>query len=124
MFSTYLYEGSSQRTRIRNDVKLGDGPENGTQLHLTGDNLTDSAPVASTITNNNSVAVSTSVKKYGTGSIEFNSGSANQTLQFDQSSDMKFPDGKSDFTVGLDLHGQNRKFPNYVFSGRSVSLIY
>ena len=99
MFSAFLYEGRSQRTRIRNNVKLGDGPENGTQLHLTGDNLTDSAPVVSTITNNNSVAVSTSVKKYGTGSIEFNSGSANQTLQFDQSSDMKFPDGKSDFTV-------------------------
>jgi len=96
VFSTYVYKGTAQRTKIKNYIKLGNGPENGTQLHLTGDNLIDSAPVVSTITNNNSVAVSTSVKKYGTGSLEFQN---TRTLQFDQSADLKFPDGKHDFTV-------------------------
>jgi hypothetical protein len=71
VFSTYLYTGNGQGQYIKNGILLGDSATNGTHLHLTGDNLTDSAPTANTLTITGSTAVSTSVKKYGTGSIAF-----------------------------------------------------
>ena len=56
LFSTFVYEGNGEFAKvIENNIALVDGPANGTVLHLTGDNLTDSSPVAKTVTNNNSV---------------------------------------------------------------------
>ena len=45
-------------------------------LLLTGDNLSDSSSNAKPITNNGSVSVNTSVKKYGSGSLYFNGSTA------------------------------------------------
>ena len=70
VFSTYLYDGNSATQNIQNDILLGDGPEEGTVLQLTCDDLSDHSPVAKTITNVG-VSVNTSTKKYGTGSLYF-----------------------------------------------------
>ena len=96
LFSTFIYEGNGAFAKvIENDIALVDGPANGTVLHLTGDNLPDSSPVAKTVTNNNSVSVSTSVKKYGTGSLQFDG--VDQYLSIASSEDFNF--GADDFTI-------------------------
>jgi hypothetical protein len=96
VFSTFVYEGNGQFAKvIENNIALANGPENGTVLHLTGDSLSDSSPVAKTVTNNNSVSVSTSVKKYGTGSLQFDG--VDQYLSIASSEDFNF--GADDFTI-------------------------
>jgi hypothetical protein len=71
VFSTYLYTGNGSTQTINNGIALADGAANGTVLHLTGDTLTDSAPIPNTITVFGNTSVSTTVKKYGTGSLYF-----------------------------------------------------
>lgn len=71
VFSTYLYTGNGSTQTITNGIQLGSEPANGTILHLTGDTLTDSAPIPTTLTVNGNTSVNTSVKKYGTGSLAF-----------------------------------------------------
>ena len=95
VFSTYLYDGNGTAQTINNDIALGNGPANGTVLHLTGDSLADSSPSSKTVTNNNSVSVSTSVKKYGTGSLQFDG--VDQYLSIASSADFNF--GTNDFTI-------------------------
>ena len=95
VFSTYLYDGNGTAQTINNGIALGDGPANGTVLHLTGDSLVDSSPSSKTVTNNNSVSVSTSVKKYGTGSLQFDG--VDQYLSIASSADFNF--GTNDFTI-------------------------
>ena len=95
MFSSFLYEGNGGVQTINNGIALGDGPANGTVLHLTGDSLADSSPSSKTVTNNNSVSVSTSVKKYGTGSLQFDG--VDQYLSIASSADFNF--GTDDFTI-------------------------
>lgn len=76
VFSTYLYTGNGGSQTINNGIQLGGGPANGTVLHLTGDTLTDSAPVPSSFESNiGPVTVNTTTKKYGTGSLYFNGSS-------------------------------------------------
>ena len=92
LFSTFIYEGNGAFAKvIENNIALVDGPANGTVLHLTGDNLTDSSPVAKTVTNNNSVSVSTSVKKYGTGSLQFDGVDQYLSIASSSSSELKQP---------------------------------
>ena len=95
VFSTYLYDGNGTAQTINNGIALGNGPANGTVLHLTGDSLVDSSPSSKTVTNNNSVSVSTSVKKYGTGSLQFDG--VDQYLSIASSADFNF--GTNDFTI-------------------------
>jgi hypothetical protein len=71
VFSTYLYTGNGTSQYINNGIELASGAANGTSLQLTGDTLTDSSPVPSTLTVEGNTSVNTSVKKYGTGSIYF-----------------------------------------------------
>lgn len=97
VFSPYIYIGNGSSKVIKNDILLADGPTNGTSLHLTGDTLTDSAPIPNTFTGYGSIAVSTSVKKYGTGSIYFNG--STQYLEAPNNGALAFYDG--DFTVEL-----------------------
>jgi hypothetical protein len=72
VFSTYLYTGNGFGKTIENDIELGtDYPYGWSELHLTGDTLTDTSRFARTLTTN-AVTVSTDVKKFGTGSLSFN----------------------------------------------------
>jgi hypothetical protein len=64
-------------------------------LLLSGDSFTDLSSSPNTITNNNSITVNTTTKKYGTGSIYFNG--TNQSLTFASSSTFAF--GTSNFTI-------------------------
>lgn len=71
VFSTYLYTGNGSIQSIPNSIALGDGSSDNVSLHLTGDTLTDSSAVPSTLTIEGNTQVNTSIKKYGTGSIYF-----------------------------------------------------
>jgi hypothetical protein len=95
VFSTFVYDGTDAVQDITNQIQLGDSSENNTVLHLTGDNLTDSSPVTKTITANGNTQVSTSVKKYGTGSIEFD-GTGDSLLA---SAHQQFNFGTGSFTI-------------------------
>jgi hypothetical protein len=95
VFSTFVYDGTDAVQDITNQIQLGDSSENNTVLHLTGDNLTDSSPVTKTITVNGNTQVSTSVKKYGTGSIEFD-GTGDSLLA---SAHQQFNFGTGSFTI-------------------------
>jgi len=94
VFSTYLYTGNGAQQDIKNNIQLGGLPANGTITQLTGDALTDSAPVSCGITNSG-VSVNTSTKKYGTGSYYFNGTSTNRLIA--TSPDLRI--GTGDFTV-------------------------
>lgn len=71
VFSTYLYQDTNNFLTVNNGIALASGPADGTVLHLTGDTTTDVSPVPYTLTLNGNTQVSTSVKKYGTGSLAF-----------------------------------------------------
>jgi hypothetical protein len=64
-------------------------------LLLSGDSFTDLSSSPKTFTNNNSVAINTITKKYGTGSMYFNG--TNQSLTFASSATFAF--GTADFTI-------------------------
>jgi hypothetical protein len=72
VFSTYLYTGNGAGKTISNGIAIGtDYPYGWSELHLTGDTLTDTSRFSRTVTAN-AVTVSTTTKKFGTGSLEFN----------------------------------------------------
>lgn len=95
VFSTYLYTGNGSTQTINNGIQLGDGPADGTVLQLPGDNTSDVAPVANTLTVSN-VTVNTSNKVYGTGSLNFNGTTSRIQVSSDKS---RFAFGTGDFTV-------------------------
>ena len=94
VFSTYLYEGNGANNYIKNDINIGDGAEENTVLHLTGDTLNDSSPFNHTITAVGNTSVNTSTKKYGTGSIYFDG-----TGDYLRAEDSRFVLGSYDFTI-------------------------
>ena len=65
-------------------------------LLLNGDDLLDRSPKSKTVTNSGPVTVSTSIKKFGTGSIQFDS-TAGKYLSLPASADFAMDTG--DFTV-------------------------
>jgi len=97
VFSTFLYDGNHVGNSIENGINLGNDTEERVLLNLSGDTLTDTGPNTLTVSNN-SVAVNTSTKKYGTGSLRFN-GSATATV-----TDASLTLGTSDFTIEFWLY--------------------
>ena len=96
VFSAYVFEGTSSSQSIHNSMLLADGPADYTAFHLTGDSLVDSAPIASTLSNNSGASISTSDKKYGSGSMQFTK-SSNGYVRSD--SRLPSPRGDEDFTI-------------------------
>ncbi len=97
VFSTFVYDGNHVGNSIENGINLGNDTEERVLLNLSGDALTDTGPNTLTVSNN-SVAVNTSTKKYGTGSLRFN-GSATATV-----TDASLTLGTSDFTIEFWLY--------------------
>lgn len=94
LFSTYLYTGNGSTQTINNGINLGDQVSNVTLL-LNGNSITDSSTLALSLTNIGSVAVSTSIYKYGTGSLSF---SGSQKLLTSSNASIPIAAGQ-DFTV-------------------------
>jgi|688.fasta_scaffold00131_66 hypothetical protein len=97
VFSTYLYTGAAASQTINNGINLTGISAGGTILHITGNTLFDSAPNANKLNVFGNVAVNTTTKMFGTGSLSFdgagdyitsdynsslNVGSGNFTLEF------------------------------------------
>ena len=71
VFSTFLYEGNSNGKRVQNNIKLADGAENNTFLQITGDgSISDVSPFGHTLTASSTATTSTSVKKFGSASLD------------------------------------------------------
>jgi hypothetical protein len=72
LFSTFLYKGNGAGQTIVNGIALGDSPENGTFLQITGDgSIADVSPFGQTLTSSATITTSSSVKKFGSGSVHF-----------------------------------------------------
>jgi len=109
VFNIHLWRGADEYETIHNGISLADHPTDFTSLHLTGDSIADSAPIANTISNT-SVTVSSSVKKYGTGSMLFGS---NKHLEI--SGDNQ-PKGNEDFTIEAWVYVTSQTNYNYIYS--------
>ena len=71
VFSTFVYEGNGNGKRIQNNIKLADGAENNTFLQITGDgSISDVSPFGHTLTVSSTATTSTSVKKFGSASLD------------------------------------------------------
>jgi len=97
-----LYKGSQQLY-----PQIGDPYLNNVILYLKGDDLNDNSPINRMVTNNNNVIVNTLIKKYGSGSLDFN---RSNSLSF-TGDDLNFTN--QDFTVESWVY--NRSFTPYNF---------
>jgi hypothetical protein len=113
VFSAYVYNGTSSSQVVHNGILLGDGPADYTVFHLTGDSLVDAAPIASTLSNNSGVSISTSDKKYGSGSMQFTK-SSNGYVRSD--AHLASPRGDEDFTMEawIKINGSHTNY-NFIY---------
>ncbi|MBO98550.1 MAG: hypothetical protein CMD34_06640 [Flavobacteriales bacterium] len=122
VFSTYLYHGNGSAETIRNGILLGDGAENNTTLQITGDgSISDDSPFGYSLTSSSSMTTSTSVKKFGSGSMHF---PYNATLPTVSASTDSAPQGTEDFTIeGWIYHSAaNGSFRTIYASGYPIQL--
>lgn len=122
VFSTFLYDGNSSSQRIQNNIALADGAENNTTLQITGDgSISDDSPFGYSLTSSSSMTTSTSVKKFGSGSMHF---PYNTTLPTVSASTDSAPQGTEDFTIeGWIYHSAaNGSFRTIYASGYPIQL--
>ncbi len=122
VFSTFLYDGNSSSQRIQNNIALADGAENNTTLQITGDgSISDDSPFGHSLTSSSSMTTSTSVKKFGSGSMHF---PYNATLPTISAPTDSAPTGTEDFTIeGWIYHSAaNGSFRTIYASGYPIQL--
>jgi len=102
VFSTYLYKASGISRRIENGINIGDGTEEKTVIHLTGDSIADSGPNSISLSNS-SVVVSSSIKKFGTASLYFDANNNSRLT----ATDVSLNSGSGDFTIEMWLYIPN-----------------
>ena len=92
VFSTYLYEGNGSSQAINNGIELGDST-----VLLLQDSFVDQSAIGNSITTSGDVSIDTSVKKYGSGSLEFNQTTTEGHISLTNTDNFKF--GSSPMTV-------------------------
>jgi len=111
VFSTHVYEGNGIGKRIENGINLGDGTEEETIIHLTGDSITDSGPNSISLSNT-AVVSSSSIKKFGTASLYFDANSNSQLTAIDPSLNL----GGGDYTVEMWLYINDASLTEGIFA--------
>lgn len=95
VFSSTLYTGTSAAQTINTGVNITGSPTNKTVLHITGDSIYDYAPIPNTFTLNGNLAVNTTTKQFGTGSLSFDGTGDYLTASYNSQLNV----GSSDFTL-------------------------